>query len=98
MLKIGYYCNNMETEYPDAVYGEKEIYSNGMDINVEIDASSLLGTLVVLNDDSKTDFVIETKNPDYDFYFESISFTYNKDTNEIRALSSISGYLLERIK
>ena len=75
-----------------------ELVEKEKEISVEIDVSSLLNELVRSDGKDKTDFVLETKNPDYDFYFESITFTYNKDTNEIRSLSSISGYLLERIK
>ena len=65
-------------------------------ISVEVDLTEVIDELIEVDERGETSIIIKTSNPKYDYYFKSLSFSYDKETNKLKDFYSSYGFLLER--
>ena len=65
-------------------------------ISVEIDLTDVIDELIETDSRGDTSIILKTNDPKYDYYFKSISFSYDKETNKVKDFYSTYGFILER--
>ena len=74
-----------------------EIKDSNNNLHVQIDLTDVIDTLIDADErNDKTTIIIKTKDSKYDYYFESISFSYDADTREVKEFYNTNGFILER--